>query len=280
VLRLRLASAAVLVPLLVAVVWAGRPWLTILLAAVAALAAREVFDLLRRAGFAVRPWLGIGAALLFVGLDALYAPFGNDLSFVAVGLVVVVAAIVSFTDQDPRQGFLTWVATSFGVVYVGLVAFMVRILAVAPELPPTAPLAGFLDGGRVWLLILVLGVWTYDTTAYAAGRLIGRGRFLAHISPSKTWSGVLGGALGAVIVSAVLVSASGGPLVGGLLLGGLISAGAQAGDVAESMLKRAAGAKDSGRLIPGHGGILDRVDSFLFAAPAVYLYLTLAPPVA
>ena len=279
-LRLRLASAAVLVPLLLAVVWAGQPWLTILLAGVAALAAYEVFDLLRRAGFAVRPWIGVAAALLFVGLDALYAPVGADPGFLVVGLVIVVGAIVSFADEDPRQGFLTWVATSFGAVYAGLVAFMVRILVVAPDPPASAPLAGFLDGGRVWLLILVLGVWAYDTSAYAVGRLVGRGRFLAHISPSKTWSGVLGGALGAVVVSAALVPAAGGALAGGLLLGALIAAGAQAGDVAESMLKRAAGAKDSGRLIPGHGGILDRVDSFLFAAPAVYLYLTLAPPVA
>jgi phosphatidate cytidylyltransferase len=280
VLRLRLASAAVLVPLLIGVLLAGQPWLTILLAAVAALTAREVFDLLRRAGFAVRPWLGIGAVLLLVAVDAAYAPIGGDLAFSVVAVVVVVGAIVAFAEEDPRQGFLTWVATSFGAVYAGLVAFMVRILAVAPEIPTDAPLAGFLDAGRLWLLILVLGVWTYDTSAFAAGRLVGRGRFLAHISPSKTWSGVLGGVFGAVAVTALLVVSVGGPVAGGLLLGGLISVGAQAGDVAESMLKRAAGAKDSGTLIPGHGGILDRIDSFLFAAPAVYLYLTFAAPVA
>jgi phosphatidate cytidylyltransferase len=94
-----------------------------------------------------------------------------------------------------------------------------------------------------------------------------------HISPSKTLEGVAGGVAAAGVVGALLVGALGRPVLAGLVLGLALALAAQAGDLAESMLKRAAGAKESGSLIPGHGGLLDRVDSFLFAAPVAYFYV-------
>ena len=130
-----------------------------------------------------------------------------------------------------------------------------------------------LSAGQPGLLVRVLTVWSVDTSAYLSGRTFKRGRFLHHISPNKTWSGVIGGTVAAVIVAGALAWAAGQWLPGGLLLGLLVAVAGQAGDVAESMLKRTAGAKDSSNLIPGHGGILDRTDSFLFAAPVVYAYL-------
>jgi phosphatidate cytidylyltransferase len=163
--------------------------------------------------------------------------------------------------------------TTFGALYGSLLAFMAAVLVVAPPVPDDALLAGTLDEGRTWLLVLVLTVWSFDTFAYLAGRTFKRGRFLNHISPNKTWSGVIGGTIAAIIVAGVLSWAAGQWLPGGLLLGFFVAVAGQAGDVAESMLKRAAGAKDSSQLIPGHGGILDRVDSLLFAAPVVFAYL-------
>jgi phosphatidate cytidylyltransferase len=118
-------------------------------------------------------------------------------------------------------------------------------------------------------------VWTFDSLAYLSGRTFKRGRFFPHISPNKTMSGVIGGTLAAIVVAAaaigaILVALLGRPWLAGLVLGVAVAAAAQAGDLAESMLKRAAGAKESGTLIPGHGGMLDRVDSFLFAAPVAF----------
>jgi phosphatidate cytidylyltransferase len=165
--------------------------------------------------------------------------------------------------------------STFGATYVALLAFLAGILALAPPIAAGAPLHGILDAGRTWLLVLVATVWTFDSLAYVSGRTFKRGRFFPHISPNKTMSGVVGGTIAAVIVAGILVWAAGGGPIGGMVLGLVIAVAAQSGDLAESMLKRAAGAKDSGSLIPGHGGILDRVDSFLFAAPVMFGYLVL-----
>ena len=123
----------------------------------------------------------------------------------------------------------------------------------------------------------MLGVWSYDTGAFLVGSQIGRHKFLTHISPSKSIEGLVGGLVACTVVVALMLAGLGQAAVGAIVLGPLLGLVAQAGDLAESMLKRAAGAKDSGTLIPGHGGILDRVDSFLFAAPLVALYVLALP---
>ena len=145
----------------------------------------------------------------------------------------------------------------------------------APALPIRAPLA-WLGAERGWILLLVLGVWAYDTGAYFAGRRYGRRKFLVHLSPSKTYAGLIGGLVATTIVAAAMLWGLGGQPAMAIVVGPLIGLAAQAGDLAESMLKRAAGVKDSSRLIPGHGGVLDRVDSFMFAAPAAVLYVLAA----
>ena len=127
-----------------------------------------------------------------------------------------------------------------------------------------------------WIVLLVLGVWSFDTGACFIGKRFGQRKFLTHISPSKTYAGLIGGVVAATAVGAVVLFGLGQPPVTALIVGPLLSLAAQAGDLAESMLKRAAGAKDSGALIPGHGGVLDRVDSFLFAAPVLALYVLAA----
>jgi phosphatidate cytidylyltransferase len=270
----RLVSAAVLVPVVVVVFLLGQPWLTLGLAALAAAGGVEAARLLAAAGLPVERALVVGAPpVAVVGLGLLVLPEGAALAFVAA--VLVVAGMVAFRRPEVRDGFLSWAGTSFGALYVSLLAFLAGTLAIAPAIPTTAALHGFLDAGRTWLLVLVATVWTFDSMAYVSGRTFKRGRFFPHISPNKTMSGVIGGTVSAIVVAGILTWAAGGGPVGGMLLGFVIAVTAQSGDLAESMLKRAAGAKDSGSLIPGHGGILDRVDSFLFAAPAMFGYLVL-----
>jgi len=274
VLRQRVVSAAVLIPVLVVALALGGLWIALVVAVATGVAAVEVFRLLRAAGYPSLAPLGTVLALVVV-FDAAQPRLvdGSGVMLFAVGAMIVAAG--SFALPDPRDGLATWMTTVFGAFYVALLAFVVRLGHVAPALPDGAPLLQ-LGPERGWILLLVLGVWAYDTGAYFVGRRFGRRRFLAHLSPSKTYAGLVGGTVAATIVVALLLAGLGQPPVAGLVLGPLVALASQAGDLAESMLKRAAGAKESGTLIPGHGGILDRVDSFLFAAPVVTLYVVAA----
>jgi phosphatidate cytidylyltransferase len=277
VLRLRLASAAILIPILLIVLRAGGPVLIATIALVCVLAAGEIADLLRRAGLAVPPVLVIGLAVLAVA-EAAAATLAIDWLLPAwVVLVVTAGGALALLAHDSREGLHRWVATVFGALYAGMLAFLLRIAITADPASAGGELVDVLDAGRAWLLVVVLGVWAYDSAAYAVGRIYGRGHFFAHISPHKTWTGALGGTIGAVAASAALGWIIQRPLEA-IGLGVLIAIAAPAGDLAESMVKRAAGVKDSGQLIPGHGGMLDRVDSFTFVAPVAWVYLAIAVP--
>ncbi len=270
-MRQRAVSAAVFVPVLLVILAIGGQVLVAALALATALAAIEVFRLLRAAGYAPLSALGTALALATVLDAAVPGVLGSSgLLLVAVGILLVAAA--SLTRPDPHDGLATWMSTIFGATYVALLSFVLRLGEVAPVVPPGSPIA-WLGAERAWILLLVLLVWSYDTGAYSVGKRFGRTRFLTHISPSKTVEGVAGGTVATTIVAMILLVGLGQPPLQGLLLGPLMALSAQVGDLAESMIKRAAGAGDSGTLIPGHGGILDRVDSFLFAAPVMTLYV-------
>lgn len=268
-LRTRALSALVLVPPLVIALLIGPVALAAVLAIVAALGGIEAFRLLRMAGYPSMSLLGTMLAVAIVLEVALHP--GGDKGLVLVGVGAVLAGVGAFARLDPRDGLVTWITTLFGAIYVGLIAFVLQVANDAPAVPVDAALA-VLSREQGWVLLLVLGVWSYDTGAYLVGRQIGKHKFLTHISPAKSIEGLIGGLVTTTIVTGIMLAALGQMPLGAIVLGPLLGLAAQAGDLAESMLKRAAGAKDSGSLIPGHGGILDRIDSFLFAGPVVALY--------
>ena len=270
-MRERAISAAILVPVLLIVLAIGGPAIAIAITLTTAVAGVEVFRLLRSAGHDSFPALGLVLAVT-IALDAAFPDVldGSGLLLSAIGVVLI--GVAAFTREDPRAGLVAWIATVFGAFYVSLLAFVIRLGHMAPPVPEGAPFE-VLGAERGWILLLILAVWSYDTGAYLVGRQFGRTKFLTHISPSKTIEGLLGGVVATTIVVAVFLWGLGQSPVHALVLGPLAALAAQAGDLAESMLKRAAGSKDSGALIPGHGGMLDRIDSFLFAAPVVSLYV-------
>ncbi|HEX2195002.1 MAG TPA: phosphatidate cytidylyltransferase [Candidatus Limnocylindria bacterium] len=292
-LRTRVITGVVLAPVVLAVILLGEPWVSMLVGVLVFLALVELIALLDAAGFEPPQVLSLavgvavaGAILLTVNeaglggplLDLVRAtqPLGLPLLSFVIGVVVL--AFASFTRADPRGGFVSWATSSFGVAYVALLApFLVVVAHLGPPGGNASTAVGILDlrSGAAWALLLVAVVWGYDTGAYLTGRWVGRHRLIDHISPSKTIEGMAGG-----LIVATLAAGIGAWLVGlepwhPLLIGPLIGLAAQAGDLAESLLKRAAGRKESGFLIPGHGGVLDRVDSFLFAAPALAGYALL-----
>jgi phosphatidate cytidylyltransferase len=292
-LRTRLLTAAVLAPLVLLFVLLGEPWLAIILGVIAFLALAEVISLLDAGGFEPPQVLTLLAGLAVVAAGLLAANTTNVGGLLAelvstttppglvavtyIGAVLLLGA-AAFTRADPRTGFLTWSVSAFGVAYIGLLLPAIAFVGhVAPEGgSATTPVgAAGIGSGPAWLLLLVLTVWGYDTGAYVTGRWLGRRSLIDHISPAKTVEGLAGGLIlgtaGAGIGAILIGLEPWHPLV----LGPLLGLAAQAGDIAESMLKRAAGRKDSGFVMPGHGGILDRVDSFLFAAPVLAGYAML-----
>ena len=131
--------------------------------------------------------------------------------------------------------------------------------------------------GRGLVMLLFATIWAMDTSAYFIGKTFGRHQFFPHISPRKTWEGFFGGILGAVIVGVVilLMGIDRSTVLPLFCMTIIISITGQIGDLSESMLKRQVGIKDSSLILPGHGGVLDRFDSLLFAGPVVFIYISL-----
>jgi phosphatidate cytidylyltransferase len=292
-LRTRVLTAAVLAPLTVAVVILGDPWFSLFVGVVAFLALVELVALLDAAGYEPPQVLTILAGLALTGaglavtndesvggalaslLDALDPPGLVTATLIAS---VLVLAAGGFTRADPRAGFATWAMSSFGVIYVGV---LLPTVAIVTHLGPPGGSAATAVGpfgvpsGVAWAATLLLVVWGYDTGAYLTGRWLGRRHLIDHISPSKTVEGLAGG-----LVVATIAAGIGSAVIGldpwhPLLIGPIVGLAAQAGDLAESLLKRSAGRKESGFVVPGHGGVLDRIDSFLFAAPVLAGYAVL-----
>jgi phosphatidate cytidylyltransferase len=285
--RERILSTLVILPVVVVAFATGGIGIAALALVLAVLGGREAERLLAGTG---RPTLagGVAAGAVVLVLAAALPLLARDtaagsagllarLAGVAPGLVVVVLGAAAFTRRDPAEGFAAWSATTFGALYVGLLASVAWLAATAaPASMSTVGATGALLGdGRAWPLLLVAAVWSFDTGAYLVGRTIGRHPFLPWISARKTVEGVVGGLVAATAATAIVLALIGRSPVEALALGPLLGAAGQAGDLAESLLKRAAGAKDSGALIPGHGGILDRTDSFLFAGPILVAYVVL-----
>ena len=222
------------------------------------------------AGYQPLTALGIALALAVV-LDAAVPTEleGSGLLLGAVGIVLI--AIASFGRLDPHDGLATWMATIFGALYVSLLSFVIRLGLAAPLIPAGSPLAG-LGAERAWILLLILAVWSYDTGAYLVGKQFGRRKFLTHISPSKTYAGLVGGITATTIVVALGLWAVGQRrCTRSCWVRSSRSRRRRATWPSRSSSARPA--PRIGTLIPGHGGMLDRIDSFLFAAPVVTLYV-------
>ncbi len=280
-LRHRLLSAVVGIPLALLLIYAGGWWLAAAMALLAIGGLRELYRLLAPRGLVVYPAVGYVLAVLLMAAVSLATFCGRsggsptlEAVLVAVGLPVVAAWLLFPALFRGRATAFTTLACH---IYVPqLLSYVLRIRALNSPPLGVQGSGSALPAGLAWLLVLMVVVWGMDTAAYAVGKAIGRRKLCPSISPGKT----VEGALAALVAPALLLSAAGHwlglPLHHALILGAAIGVVGQAGDLFESMLKRWAGVKDSGTLLPGHGGILDRFDSLLFAAPLTYFYLRLA----
>lgn len=269
----RLLVAAVGIPVALVAVLAGGWWLAALVLAASVLGAREFF---RMAGKkAARPLEMLGSLLAgaFVVEAAATVESGPGLGFgitLLVGTLVVVTAAI-WTRGVEGEPLLSISTTIVGALYTG------GLLSYGIYLRHLPGVESALHGSALVFAPLLL-TWTSDTFAYFVGRKWGTRKLIPKVSPGKTVQGAIGAVVGTVLVaiaySHLLYRFPTYQLgwVDAAMFGLLISVAAQVGDLAESLLKRDSGVKDSGALLPGHGGVLDRVDSLLFTLPVAYLF--------
>ena len=251
--------------MLLAAVWFGTPWLTLLVAAAAILGVREFYRLFSTDDVPLPLALGSFWALAFLAAQQLS---GAPATFLAASGGVVIAGCLA--------GALWMIGSYRGRLHLQALVFLVLgPLAVGFSLAHALALRelGAPDAlGRGWLLLAMLTTFASDTGAFFVGRAIGRHPMAPVISPNKTWEGAAGGFLASVLAAVVLAALLDLPipLWQRIMAGAGIGIAAQAGDLAESKLKRISQVKDAGSIIPGHGGILDRLDSLSLSIPAAF----------
>ncbi|MCC7355542.1 MAG: phosphatidate cytidylyltransferase [Anaerolineae bacterium] len=255
-LRTRALSAVVLVPLVALVVWASDPFLALAVVAVGLLAWRELAKMLRLKGYLPFTRLGAVLVVLFIWEPHLQSP---ALFLGALTLTLMASLIFALYQAHPAPA-TDWALTFGSAAYLGLLLGHFPLLRNLPD-------------GFWWLTVAILATWINDTAAYFVGSRWGRHKLFVRISPKKTWEGFFGGLVITVLLGVWPFAGWLGIHPGlGALLGIVIGIAATYGDLAESLWKRQSGIKDSGQLIPGHGGMFDRVDSLLFIVPVVYYF--------
>jgi len=259
-LAVRVVTALVLFPFAVWMTWLGEAYFAVLIAVAAALSAGELLWMFEKR-LSPTGWLGVIGAAACPIASWLWTEAGKSFQdwagVVGAGAVVAVLATAMLQRGDlvqaPRSAALA--ALAWG--YAGLL--------------PAAVVALREGAGWQWVVLLFVVTWANDTLAYFTGRFLGKHPLAPRISPKKTWEGFWGGAagsvLGALVVKALFLPRLSIPAA--VLVGAGAAFLGPLGDLCESMLKRAAGVKDSGKLLPGHGGLLDRIDAVLFVAPWV-----------
>jgi phosphatidate cytidylyltransferase len=275
--RWRVISSVALWGIMLAVIfWLPPTWLYIFMNVVIARAVWEFYVICEAKGLkAFKVWGVIGTVALISGSWFFYRRHDVlTVSYDFDSLILLIFALGVFIRQFPQklnpQGIETMAVTLFGLIYVAwLCNFITRV--------------NFATGnGRFWVMYLVVATKFTDMGAYLIGTTLGRHKMIPRISPNKTWEGTIGGVVFAVGGSLLCffgitpqLAADGMQWKHAVVLGVLIGMAAVMGDLAESLIKREAGVKDSSTVLPGHGGALDLIDSFLFTAPLLYVYMRL-----
>ena len=252
----RVLSALILLPIVLGVIWIGGCPFDSLLSLLLCLSAIEFCHLMQRGGFRPPVFFSIVLILSFV-IDAMQPEAQLLQPAIAAGL------LGSLTWQlFHRQGVpaVDWALAIAGGLYLGIAGASGAALRQLPH-------------GERWLLLVLTGTWLADSGAYFVGSRLGRHKMTPTLSPRKSWEGLIGGIIFGIGLNPIVAGWFGLPPIHGAVLGAFGATLGVLGDLAISMVKRQVGAKDSGRLIPGHGGALDRLDSILFTLIVGYYYV-------
>jgi phosphatidate cytidylyltransferase len=272
----RVVTALILIPIVLLLVFLGPGWLfTLAIAAVAALAAWELLGLAKKAG-ATPPRIAVVLAVLALFASNLKWPIQNPATLGMFGILSLGLLVYCTFFRPVKQLMADASASIFCLIYIGFTLLVLPALRENQE-----------GNGPSLVTFLLCAVWAGDTAALYVGRAWGRHKLAPKLSPNKTWEGTLASVGGSLLSTLVLLglaqlmqmpmwnvgwrlSYSGDVWWYWLCLAVVVNVAAQVGDLAESALKRSAGVKDSGSLLPGHGGVLDRIDALLLAAPVLW----------
>jgi phosphatidate cytidylyltransferase len=250
----RILVGLVALPLVVIPIWLGGIWAAALCVVVALISGYEFYTLMQIDGYRPSVWLGL-IWLVALALNG-WLPDWLPLSLTLTG-----GLILTLIDalRQPEQPTATWMSTGIGAIYLGITLGQSLAMRQLPN-------------GLWWLLFGLLITWANDSAAYFTGVTVGSHRLWPRLSPKKTWEGTIAGWIAAAICGGALAAIwpLGVQVWAGVGLGAVCGVLALFGDLSISMLKRQAGVKDSGQLFPGHGGMLDRLDSLLFVLPFLY----------
>ncbi len=260
----RSLTALVAIPVVLACVWLGGWWAFAACALLVFLGSYELHRMMLHEGY--RPLIIISLALSLLFLVAAMLPQQRSLLLeVGLSLALLVTFPFFFFRKQLDGAMVDWSLTLAIAIYLG---WPLSLMSLLRGYNP-----GFSSNGFWWLITLLLGVWGFDTGAFFAGHFFGRHKLAPNISPAKTWEGVAGGLVFSVAAALLFtVRPLGVNWLLAILLGLLVGVAATLGDLAESLIKRQTHVKDSGIIVPGHGGILDRIDSLLFAVIVVYFF--------
>ena len=274
-LKNRIITTVWALPLVGVIFWFGEPYFTIFIAIVGLLAAMEFYRLTKGVKAQALTVFGIIWTILLIvirnpAILSWLAPY-MDIELLVPNIItagMAVSLILLLTRKQKQGAFTDWSWTLAGILYVGwLLGYLVALRG--------------LDNGRSWVFLAVFATFGSDSAAYFIGRAFGKQKLAPTISPKKTWEGAVAGLAGAAAVSLLFLLPTPLKLTAYLnwwqliIIGLLISVFGQLGDLIESLLKRNTGAKDSGNIFPGHGGMLDRMDSIVFAGVVVYYVVIL-----
>lgn len=267
----RLVTALIAIPILVLLFWLGGLWFLLLAEVVVFIGMGEFHNLCSQKGFLMQKGLATTMALLFPAVSY----FGNELHLAFLFSISLLLILGNQLRRADLSSAISGTAVSvLGIAYVGWLLSHIVMLRNWQK--------GSSDTGFFLVVLVIATVFLADTGAYFAGRAFGRHKMCFRISPKKTWEGavggVIGGTLGSILTKAIFdawIFQSFLKWRDCIIMGGIMVIASIVGDLVESMLKRDADIKDSGTIVPGHGGILDRLDSILFALPVAYYYLKL-----
>jgi phosphatidate cytidylyltransferase len=265
-LKQRIITALVALPVLVVIVWFGQPWFLIFIALWGLIAALEFFNTVKRNNIPVLTLFGAVWTVLFILHPYLHL---NFIIPILLTTAIILPLILFLWRHSKEQAFTGWVWTLAGILYIGWLLSHFVLLRNLPD-------------GRNWVLFAMFVTFGSDSAAYFIGRTWGKNHMAPSISPKKTWEGAFAGIGGALLVGLLFLT----PMPVKLtvpwwhlpLLSILVSIFGQAGDLVESLFKRNMNVKNSSNIIPGHGGFLDRMDSVVFASVLVYYYVVWVTP--